>query len=114
VLACVGVYGVMAYTVSERTREIGIRMALGAERVDVLRMVMGRGMVVTAAGLAIGFAIAIALARLLSSLIFGISATDWHIFLGIPLALAAAALAASYVPARRATRVDPVIALRYE
>jgi putative ABC transport system permease protein len=114
VLACVGVYGVMAYTVSERTREIGIRMALGAERVDVLRMVMGRGMVVTAAGLVIGFAIAFMLAHILSSLIFGVSATDWQIFFGISLALAAAALTASYVPARRATRVDPVIALRYE
>ena len=114
VLACVGVYGVMAYTVSERTREIGIRMALGAERVDVLRMVMGRGMVVTAAGLAIGFAIAFALARVLSSLIFGVSATDWQIFFGISLALAAAALTATYVPARRASRVDPVIALRHE
>jgi putative ABC transport system permease protein len=104
----------MAYTVSERTREIGIRMALGAERVDVLRMVMRRGIVVTAAGLAIGFAIAFMLARILSSLIFGVSATDWQIFFGISLALAAAALTASYVPARRATRVDPVIALRYE
>jgi putative ABC transport system permease protein len=114
VLACVGVYGVMAYTVSARTREIGIRMALGAERVDVLRMVMGRGLVVTAAGLATGFAIAFVLARVLSSLIFGVSATDWEIFFGISLALAAAALAASYLPARRAARVDPVIALRYE
>ena len=75
---------------------------------------MGRGMVVTAAGLAIGFAIAVALARLLSSLIFGVSATDWQIFFGISLALAAAALTATYVPARRASRVDPVIALRHE
>jgi len=114
VLACVGVYGVMAYAVSERTREIGIRMALGAERTDVLRMVIGRGLVVTGIGLGIGFVLSLMLARLLASLIFGVSATDWQIFGGISLALAAAAITACYVPARRAMRIDPVEALRYE
>jgi putative ABC transport system permease protein len=114
VLACVGVYGVMSYTVSERTREIGIRIALGAEWTDVLRAVIARSMLVTAAGMAMGFVVSVLLARVLASLIFGVSATDWQTFGGISLALAASALFASYVPARRATRVDPVIALRYE
>jgi predicted permease len=113
-LACVGVYGVMSYAVSERTREIGIRIALGAERTDVLRMVIGRGMVVTGIGLSIGFALSLMLARLLASFIFGVSATDWQIFGGISLALAAAAILACYIPARRAIRIDPVEALRYE
>ena len=114
VLACVGVYGVMAYAVSERTREIGIRVALGAERNDVLRIVLARGMVVTGIGLSIGFVISLLLARLLASVIFGVSATDWQIFGGISLALAAAAILACYIPARRAMRIDPVEALRYE
>ena len=114
VLACVGVYGVMAYAVSERTREIGIRVALGAGRRDVLRMVIGRGVIVTGIGLSIGFVLSLALARLLASFIFGVSATDWQIFGGISLALAAAAITACYVPARRATGIDPVEALRYE
>jgi putative ABC transport system permease protein len=114
VLACVGVYGVMAYGVSERTREIGIRMALGAKRADVLRMIIGRGMLVTAAGLAIGFTISFPLAHLLASLIFGVSASDWPTFAGTSFALAAAAFLASYVPARRATKVDPMEALRHE
>ncbi len=114
VLACVGVYGVMAYAVSERTREIGIRIALGAERRDVLRMVIARGLVVTGIGLSIGFVLSLLLARLLASFIFGVSATDWQIFGGISLALAAAAILACYVPARRAMGIDPVEALRYE
>jgi putative ABC transport system permease protein len=114
VLACVGVYGVMAYAVSERTREIGIRIALGAERTDVLRMVIGRGLVVTGIGLSIGFVASLLLARLLASFIFGVSSTDWQIFGGISLALAAAAILACYVPARRAMGIDPVEALRYE
>jgi len=114
VLACVGVYGVMAFAVSERTREIGIRMALGAERTDVLRLVIGRGLVVTAIGLSIGFVLSLMLARLLASFIFGVSATDWQVFGGISLALAAAAMLACYVPAQRAMGIDPVEALRYE
>ena len=114
VLACVGVYGVMAYAVSERTREIGIRLALGAERTHVLRMVIGRGLAVTAIGLSIGFVLAVMVARLLASFIYGVSATDWQIFGGISLALASAAILACYIPARRAMRIDPVEALRYE
>jgi len=114
VLACVGVYGVMAYAVSERTREIGIRVALGAEKSDVLRMVIARGLVVTAVGLSIGFVLAVMLARLLASFLYGVSATDWEIFGGISLALTAAAILACYIPARRAMRIDPVEALRYE
>ncbi len=114
VLACVGVYGVMAYAVSERTREMGIRIALGAERMDVLRAVVARGMLVTGIGLSIGFVISILLARVLASVIFGVSATDWQIFGGISFALASAAILACYLPARRATRIDPVVALRHE
>jgi len=113
-LATIGLYGVTAYTVARRTSEIGIRMALGAERTDVLCMVITRGMVVTAIGLGIGFFVSLALARLLASFLFGVSATDWQIFGGISMALAAAAILACYVPAHRATRVDPVEALRYE
>ena len=114
VLACVGVYGVMAYAVSERTREIGIRVALGAEKSDVLRMVIGRGIVVTAIGLSIGLVLSVMLARLLASFLYGVSATDWQIFGGVSLALAMAAILACYIPARRAMRIEPVEALRYE
>ncbi len=114
VLACVGVYGVMAYAVSERTREIGIRVALGAGRSDVLGMVIRRGVIVTAIGLSIGFVLSLMLARLLAKSLFGVSATDWQIFGGISLTLAAAAILACYIPARRAMRIDPVEALRYE
>jgi len=114
VLACVGVYGVMAYAVSERTREIGIRVALGAEKTDVLRMVITRGLVVTAIGLSIGLVLAVMVARLLASFIYGVSATDWQVFGGVSLALTAAAILACYIPARRAMRIDPVEALRYE
>jgi putative ABC transport system permease protein len=114
VLACVGVYGVMAYAVEERTHEIGIRLALGAGRADVLRMVMGRSLLVTAVGLGIGLTVSVLLARFLSSLIFGVSAMDWMTFGGVSAALTASAMLASYVPALRAVRVDPVVALRNE
>ena len=114
VLACVGVYAVMAYGVSERTREIGIRMALGAERGGVLRMVMGRGMLITGIGLLIGFAISFPVARVLSSLIYGVSSSDWQTFAGVSFALAASALTASYIPTRRASTIDPMAALRNE
>ncbi len=114
VLASVGVYGVMAYSVTERTHEIGIRMTLGAGQSDVLRLVMGKGLVLTGAGIVIGMAMSVGLAQLLASLIFGVSATDVTTFGGVALALATASLLACYIPARRASRVDPMIALRYE
>lgn len=113
-LACVGVYGVMAYSVTERTREIGIRMALGAGTGNVVAMILRRGAVITAAGLLIGLACSVALARLLASLIWGVSALDVTTFAGVSAALIGVALLASYVPARRASRVDPLISLRCE
>jgi putative ABC transport system permease protein len=114
VLAAVGVYGVMAYAVTERTHEIGVRMALGARPRDVLRLVLTRGVFITAVGLAIGLPISILLARLLASLLFGVAATDLATFFDITLLLTAIALLACYIPARRAMLLDPMIALRYE
>lgn len=114
VLASSGVYGVMAHSVTERTHEIGIRLALGAEPRQVLRWIAARGIRLAAMGLGIGFAAAFALARLMSSLIYGVSPTDPLIFVGVPAALAVVAIAACYLPARRVMRVDPIVALRYE
>jgi putative ABC transport system permease protein len=114
VLAAVGIYGVMSYAVAQRTQEIGIRMALGAERQHVLQMVLRSGATMAVLGVGIGLVTAFGLARLMTSLLFQTSAADPPTFSIVPLLLAAVALLACYLPARRATRVDPMVALRYE
>jgi ABC-type antimicrobial peptide transport system permease subunit len=111
-LAGLGVYGVMSYSVAQRTREIGIRMALGARFLDVMGMILREGLLLTFAGLAIGFVGAVALARLMKSMIFGISSTDPLVFTEIAVLLFLTAFMATYFPARRASRVDPQVVLR--
>jgi putative ABC transport system permease protein len=113
-IAAIGVYGVLAYSVNQRTREIGLRMALGAQRNGVLRWIVGQGMVVAAAGIGIGLASAFVLSRLLAGLLFGIRPRDPLTFTSVALVLTLVAFAASLVPAIRASRVDPIAALRDE
>jgi ABC-type antimicrobial peptide transport system permease subunit len=114
VLAAVGIYGVTAYTTRQRTRELGIRMTLGASKQDVLRLVLGSGLRLMLLGVAIGLALSFALTRFLSSLLLDVTSTDALTFSSVAILLCAVALFACFIPARRATRVDPMVALRYE
>jgi ABC-type antimicrobial peptide transport system permease subunit len=113
-LAVIGIYGVMSYSVSQRTRELGLRMALGADRREVLRLVVRQGATLAAVGMAIGLALSFAVTRLAANLLFGVTPRDPLVFVGIPLLLGASALAACLQPAWRAARVDPTQALRIE
>jgi putative ABC transport system permease protein len=113
-LATLGIYGVMAYSVAERTHEIGIRMALGAQRTNVLGLVMKHGLMLTTIGICLGLVIAFSLTRLMTALLFGVTSTDATTFAVVPALLIVVAGVACYVPARRAAKVDPLVALKYE
>ena len=114
VLAAIGIYGVIAYSVAQRTKEIGIRMALGAQRGDMLQMILWQSFSLVGIGLFAGLLSALALTRLMTSLLYGVTAHDLSIYAIVMTVLSSAALLASYFPARRAMRVDPIVALRYE
>ena len=111
-LAAIGIYGVLAYAVVQRTQEIGIRMALGAQRAQVLALVLRKGLILTAIGIALGLAGAAAGARLLDGMLFGITPLDVQTFVAVSIMFSLVAMLASYVPARRATKVNPIVALR--
>ena len=113
-LSVIGLYGLMAYSVSQRVYEIGIRVTLGAQRSDVMWLIVGHGMLLTLFGVAIGSAAAAGLTKLLARFLYGVSATDPVTFIAVAVTLLAVAFLACYVPARRATKVDPLVALRYE
>ena len=113
-LAAIGIYGLMAFLVSQRTQEIGIRMALGARRVDVIGMILRRGLSLAFLGVGVGLAAAFGMGQLMSSLLYEVSATDPVVFLTVPLGLLGIALLACYIPARRAASLDPNSTLRYE
>jgi putative ABC transport system permease protein len=112
VLALVGIYGVVSYAATLRTQEIGVRIALGAGSRDILRLVVGHGLTLVAIGIALGVSVALGVSRLIGGLLFGISPTDPATFIAVPLALAAAAFTASYIPAWRAARINPLVALQ--
>jgi putative ABC transport system permease protein len=114
ILAAIGIYGVIAYSVTQRTREIGIRMALGAQKTQMLRMVLRQSLTLVLIGITIGFLVALAATRVMATLLYGVGANDISIYATVIALLGAAALLASYIPARRAMKVDPMVALRYE